>query len=522
MYSNYSNSEHNRYRLGLWYGTYRLIIALCLFFVFFLTYQNLQHDYGHPLLYLSSVSIYIFLSLAQLVFYKFYSFHIVRQITLFFAIDVILFSALTFASDGPSLHISLLFVIAIFAASLLLEAKKALFITLVAVISVVYQQFLSGLFSLTSLNNLSISALLAILFIVVYIIGQLTIRRFQVLENWSFTQSLEINKLQNINRYILEQIETGYLVLDENCHIALSNPAARELLGISPLYAIDPFPLYKAQPDLFEILKFDQLKDGEKFEFDSQQSRSHIHVKVQKLIVPHQTLTLLVLQDSKRINQHAQQLKLASLGQLSASIAHEIRNPLATIVQANNLLEGSDDLQQKQLIKMVNKQAQRIDKIIHDTLSMVKNNETHTSTIHLNTFIPAFIQDNLLDIADKIQANIEASSFINFDESQIQQVLINLIRNAIRHNNKDRSHIELNIYSHESYIRLDVIDFGEGISHENIRSLFQPFFSTEITGTGLGLYLSHSFCEANQAKLSYVEKQCGACFRIECPRIVIN
>ncbi|MBP8064408.1 MAG: histidine kinase, partial [Acinetobacter sp.] len=62
----------------------------------------------------------------------------------------------------------------------------------------------------------------------------------------------------------------------------------------------------------------------------------------------------------------------------------------------------------------------------------------------------------------------------------------------------------------------------EGISHENIRSLFQPFFSTEITGTGLGLYLSHSFCEANQAKLSYVEKQCGACFRIECPRIVIN
>ena len=197
MYSNYSNSDHNRYRLGLWYGTYRLIIAFCLFFVFFLTYQNLQHDYGHPLLYLSSVSIYIFLSLAQLVFYKFYSSHIVRQITLFFAVDVILFSSLTFASDGPSLHISLLFVIAIFAASLLLEAKKALFITLVAVISVVYQQFLSGLFSFTSLNNLSISALLAILFIVVYIIGQLTIRRFQVLENWSFTQTLEINKLQN-------------------------------------------------------------------------------------------------------------------------------------------------------------------------------------------------------------------------------------------------------------------------------------------------------------------------------------
>lgn len=522
MYSNYSNSELNRYRLGLWYGIYRLTIALCLFFVFFLTYQNLQHDYGHPLLYLASVCIYIVFSFFQLLIYKFSSSHVARQITLFFALDVLLFSALTFASDGPSLHISLLFVIAIFVASLLLEAKKALFITLVAVISVVYQQFLSGLFSFKSINNFSISALLAILFIVVYIIGQLTIRRFQVLENWSFTQSLEINKLQNINRYILEQIETGYLVLDENCHIVLSNPAARELLGISPLYAIEPFPLYKAQADLFELLKFDQLKDGEKFEFESQQSNFHIHIKVQKLIVPHHTLTLLVLQDAKRINQHAQQLKLASLGQLSASIAHEIRNPLATIVQANNLLQGSDEAQQLQLSQMINKQAQRIDKIIHDTLSMVKNNETRSSIINLNLFIPAFIQDNLPDIADKIQINIESSSIINFDESQIQQVLINLIRNAVRHNPTDKKHIKLNIYSYLHFIRIDVIDFGEGVSHKNIRSLFQPFFSTEITGTGLGLYLSHSFCEANQAKLSYVEQQCGACFRIECPRIEIN
>lgn len=520
MYSNYRNSEFNRYRLGLWYGIYRLIIAFCLFFVFFLTYQNLQHDYGHPLLYLSSVSVYIFFSILQLILYKFFLSTLAKQITLFFAVDVIFFSSLTFSSDGPSLHISLLFVIAIFAASLLLESKKALFITLIAVIAVVYQQFLGGFFSFSTLNNFGNSAFLALLFIMVYLIGQVTVRRFQILENWSFTQSLEINKLQNINRYILEQIETGYLVLDENCHIALSNPAARELLGISPLYAIEPFPLYKSQPDLFEILKFDQLKDGEKFEFQSQLSYFNIHIKVQKLIVPHQTLTLLVLQDSKRINQHAQQLKLASLGQLSASIAHEIRNPLAAIVQANNLLQGSNSSQQVQLSNMIDKQAQRIDQIIHDTLSMVKNNETQASTIHLNDFIPNFIKENLLDISHKIHITIEESSSITFDESQIQQILINLLRNAIRHNALDQNQIELKIYSHLQNIRIDVIDFGDGVESKNIRSLFQPFFSTEITGTGLGLYLSHSFCEANQAKLSYVEQQIGACFRIECPRII--
>lgn len=113
MHSNSRNSDLNKYRLGLWYGTYRLIIALCLFFVFFLTYSNLQHGYGHPLLYLSAVSIYIVSSLIQLIFYKFFVSNITKQVTLFFAVDILFFSALTLATDGPSLHISLLFVIAI-------------------------------------------------------------------------------------------------------------------------------------------------------------------------------------------------------------------------------------------------------------------------------------------------------------------------------------------------------------------------------------------------------------------------
>ena len=516
---NFSNSELNHYHLGMWYGAYRVIIACCLFFVFILTFQNLHQNFGHPLLYFTALCSYIVLSCIQLISYKYIFAYKNRQIAYFFAIDVLVFSALTFALNGPSLQISLLFVIAIFAASLLLEAKKALFITLIAMISVIYQQFIGGIFSITALNNISSSVLLSVLFVIVFVIGQITIRRFQILENSNFTQSLEINKLQNINRYILDQIETGYVVIDENYHIVLSNPAARELLGINPLYAIEPSPLYKAQSDLFATLKLDELNDGEKFQFESQLSLYHVHIKVQKLIVPHHTLTLLVVQDAKRINQRVQQLKLASLGQLSASIAHEIRNPLAAISQANSLLDGSDLNQQKELQMMIDKQAKRIDKIIRDTLSMVKNKETNPSSIQLSKFLPHFIAENLTDIQDKIQLKISEPSTIHFDDTQLQQVLINLIRNAIRHNNPAKSQIELHIYPHHHTIRIDVLDFGSGVSKQDIASLFQPFFSTEITGTGLGLYLSHSFCEANQAKLTYVEQPTGACFRIECPRI---
>lgn len=513
------HSELNQYHLGMWYGTYRLLIAFCLLLITLLTFQQLGTQYQYPGLYLYTLVCYFIFNCLQLISYKSIPFKITQQLTLFFAVDIIALSSLTFASDGPNLYLSLLFVITIFAASLLLEKRKALAITLIAMIMVIYQHFVGSLLEFSSLNNISQSALLAFLFGVVYGSGRIAVRRFQLLENLNFSQSLELNRLQNINRYILEQTEMGYLVLDENCHVVLSNPAACHLLGIHPKYAHATYPLYKVQPDLFDLFKFDQLQDGEKFQFESQQSHFHVHIQVQKLKVPHQTLTLLALQDGRKIIQQVQQLKLAALGQLSASIAHEIRNPLAAIVQANNLFTGSDAAQQQLLSDMISKQATRIDKIIHDTLSMVKNKQTTPVAIQLNQFLPQFIQEDLPDTASQIQLKLTEQLSILFDESQFRQVLINLIRNAIRHNTSHQP-IEITVYPQATYIYIDVRDFGAGVASQDLLYLFQPFFSTEINGTGLGLYLSHSFCEANQAKLSYVEQKQGACFRMKCLRAI--
>nr|WP_315277065.1 ATP-binding protein [uncultured Acinetobacter sp.] len=513
------HSELNQYHLGMWYGTYRLLIAFCLLLITLLTFQQLGTQYQYPGLYLYTLVCYFIFNCLQLISYKSIPFKITQQLTLFFAVDIIALSSLTFASDGPNLYLSLLFVITIFAASLLLEKRKALAITLIAMIMVIYQHFVGSLLEFSSLNNISQSALLAFLFGVVYGSGRIAVRRFQLLENLNFSQSLELNRLQNINRYILEQTEMGYLVLDENCHVVLSNPAACHLLGIHPKYAHATYPLYKVQPDLFDLFKFDQLQDGEKFQFESQLSHFHVHIQVQKLKVPHQTLTLLALQDGRKIIQQVQQLKLAALGQLSASIAHEIRNPLAAIVQANNLFTGSDAAQQQLLSDMISKQATRIDKIIHDTLSMVKNKQTTPVAIQLNQFLPQFIQEDLPDTASQIQLKLTEQLSILFDESQFRQVLINLIRNAIRHNTSHQP-IEITVYPQATYIYIDVRDFGAGVASQDLLYLFQPFFSTEINGTGLGLYLSHSFCEANQAKLSYVEQKQGACFRMKCLRAI--
>jgi two-component system sensor histidine kinase PilS (NtrC family) len=516
-----SYSELNQYLLGTWYAAYRLIISTGLLLIFVLTYPEHTSDLEYPKLYHYVLSSFIAIALIQLFVLKYFKKFVQQQLTGIFIVDVCALSLLTLATNGTNLQLSMLFVITIFSASILLNAQKALVITLIAVISVIYQHFITSLFTVSSLGNIGNSAILAFMFFVVYGIGQIAVRRFQILENVNFSQSMELYRLQNINRYILEQIETGYLVLDENCHVVLSNPAACHLLGIQQMYAHDTFPLYHSQPDLFELIRFEDLENGERFQFESQQSRFNIHVQVQKLIVPHQTLMLLVLQDARKLNQQVQQLKLAALGQLSASIAHEIRNPLAAIVQANDLLPGCEQDQQQVLHGMISKQATRINRIIEDTLNMVKNKETHPVSIQLNEFIPQCIHEDLADIADQIKLNIDMRLDIQFDEAQLRQVLVNLLRNAVRHNDPAVGYVELKVHPYEHKVWIDVRDFGQGVAPADQSLLFKPFFSTSINGTGLGLYLSHSFCEANQAQLNYIQQEQGACFRISCQRITV-
>lgn len=515
-----NGKQLNRYHLGRWYASYRFLIAFSLLLIASLGHYSDAMSVSYANSHLFILFLYFLLSAGQWLMLRHAHIAASYQLLALFIVDIAILTSLSFASEGANLQVSMMFVMTIFTASLLLERHKALTVTLVAVICVVYQHFIGSLFDLsTSINNISNSALLAILFFCVYALGQFAIRRFEVLENVNLSQAQELRRLQDISSYILDQIEHGYLVVDENYHVVLTTPAACDFLGISPIHAFEKHPLYSVQPELFDVLHLECLVEGEKFQFEAKQSLYQLQIRVQKLRIPNQTLTLLVLEDARTINQRVQQLKLAALGQLSASIAHEIRNPLAAIVQANELSRESDATQQAMLSTLIHKQAQRINRIIEDTLSMVRNRDTKAVVIALEEFIPICLNENFANSVTKISYNIEKSVTIYFNEDQFRQVLINLVRNALHHNQSSHNNIELEVYTQHNHVRIEVRDFGVGVASSDIASLFQPFFSTEINGTGLGLYLSHSFCEANQAKLYYVEQQQGACFRIECLRV---
>ena len=230
---------------------------------------------------------------------------------------------------------------------------------------------------------------------------------------------------------------------------------------------------------------------------------------------------LLLFEDLKREQSHAQQLKLASLGQLTASIAHEIRNPLATISQASQLLieEAQEEnsglsAENLDLYDMIFKQTKRMNQIIEDVLKLSRQAKPNKSLILPSLWLPEFIKENFTNHDVFLHYNTQAGFY--FDVSQIEQVLVNLINNGLRFSSKAHPHayVTLEVYEVGQNLHIDVIDTGTGVQPEHQQDLFNPFFTTDREGTGLGLYLSQAFCQANHANLQYIPNHEHTCFRV--------
>ena len=338
-------------------------------------------------------------------------------------------------------------------------------------------------------------------------------------------------------------MRTGILVLNKNLDIELCNQAALKLLGIThettEKLRLDQFPeLYKKH----QSWQRNSNDHSPYLKIDSD-TTTEAKVNFAHLEPGNTSNVLIFMEDVRSLNQQAQQLKLASLGRLTASIAHEIRNPLGAISHASQLLEESDVLQPSdhRLLDIINNHSKRVNQIIENILQLSRRRGAKPAQINLQQWIPAFVADykssksngHELSIA-VVEKNIGDSHAdfdyddvstitqldAKFDTSQLQQVLTNLFDNGIRYRTPQtgrpdlRVEIGLDTTQQQPYIR--VIDYGAGISDENIKHLFEPFFTTENTGSGLGLYICKELCEANQAIISYKRNDKGeSCFHLQ-------
>ena len=525
------NTHDKTKKIGNVYNGYRVIIAIFFSFSFMLALKNAQHDYW-VLINLFPTFFYFFFSIALFILYYFYPKNPLLMVGL--TVDALVLTTLLYFSGGNDLQVILLFLVQVAAAFMLVRSNQAILLTIFAITLVIYQQFYQTLKSDVNYALVNNVASMAISFIGVAYLSYTLSKRLKQIERLSERQVNEVNALNAINNKIVQIIDQGVVVLSHDLEIFIANDTAIDQLhlpktldnfnlpDISPLLAARLAPIIE-QPEATLIVRLDVPTASTPLAVGiepNNQSFNDLRLRITQL---RQQYAIIFIEDLRHEFSRAQQLKLASLGQLSASIAHEIRNPLATISQASQLLmeevnEADSGLSGDNILlyEMIYHQTIRVNKIIEDVLKLSRQQRPNFVYIEPKTWLNDFIQENFS--GHDIFLHCHTDKGFMFDNHQLAQILVNLINNGLRFSSKTQPHafVTLQVYKSGKFIHIDVIDTGHGVAKENIQYLFNPFFTTDNQGTGLGLYLSQAFCQANYANLEYVPSEGQTCFRIIC------
>jgi len=229
---------------------------------------------------------------------------------------------------------------------------------------------------------------------------------------------------------------------------------------------------------------------------------------------------VIFIEDVGRMREHAQQMKLVALGRLTASIAHEIRNPLSSIGHAAELL--GEDVKEKpelRLISIIRDNVFRLDRLVQEVLYLNRRDRAEPEAIepraYLANFVHEFCASEKIPV-EGVQLEMNSAQRMHFDRQHLDQVLWNLARNAWRHSRKGAGAVRLALSAGPApgTLVLDVFDDGKGVLPEVQAHLFEPFFTTDAQGTGLGLYIARELCDGSGANLEYIDDSTGGQFRV--------
>lgn len=438
--------------------------------------------------------------------------------------DIIAITILAHFSGGFGNDIAILLGVSVAGGSVLSKGRNALLFAALASCAVLAE----SVYSNTSISGDSISythaGILGVTFFATAILTSLLAQRIRNSEALAEKRGSDLLTMEQLTRYIMQRLQTGVLVVDRDNQPRLMNDATKQLLDLEDDKPFNYLDQYK-----------DLIKELKRWQYDNQcepkpilvrEGAAEIMPRFAKLGRQNENSgTLIFLEDNIALTQQAQQLKLASLGRLTASIAHEIRNPLGAISHAGQLLAESTEVHRndKRLTEIISQQSKRLDKIVDNVMQLGQRNTIHSETINLNEWLEQikyeFCQNMSID-EDYVQIiNNTKPPMIFFDPSHLHQIVWNLLSNSLRHgrDNSDTTQIELRtLYENNEYMPiLEVADHGSGVDKTLIDKIFEPFFTTSNSGTGLGLYICRELCANNHARLSYVaEDKQGACFRI--------
>jgi two-component system sensor histidine kinase PilS (NtrC family) len=430
------------------------------------------------------------------------------QVSLF--TDILFLSILLFIFGGLESGMAILLIFASASAAILLPLRIALFLASLVVLAFIGEA-LAGMLLRDEARSELIQAGLygTTTFIICIIVNLLSylLRDYRLIAE---QQAVELTRLEQINELVIRRMRSGVLAVDAESQIQLMNESAWFLLG-SP--SAKRKALAEVAPELEESLE--QWRENPSLDITPltlQASQAEVLPKFVSLPGTSSIRVLIFLEDNDVISQRALEISANSMAKLSGSIAHEIRNPLAAISHAAQLLEESDQIAEadSRLVDIIHNQSHRMNGIVENILQLSRREKSRPEIFELTGWLNDLaleIESALPEIQLELQiGSADRETLVLFDRSQLHQALWQLLENAIRHAGREdatpRVILQMEHKPATGYCVITIEDNGPGIPQEQITRIFEPFFTTHKQGSGLGLYIARQLCEVNQAELT--------------------
>lgn len=437
------------------------------------------------------------------------------------ALDLGAIAVLVVTGGGAASGWAILFLLPLAGASLLLPSLLVFFICALAVLTILIDAGVRAI-ALDSSDSLLFQAGVygAALFAVTALLRALSARLAQQ-ERLARTRGRDLQNQLAINRLVIAQMDQGVIVVDRTTHVRANNRAARRMLGLEAQAQLTSTKLTERPEGRELAAAFLSWVDGGRSEGTWSTTdvgsgaqpvpptESRLRARFARPTTTTSDEFVIFMEDVRDVEDRAQQLKLAAMGRLTASIAHEIRNPLAAISHAGQLLgEDANDPVLKRLAAIVRENTQRLNRLVEDVLRVARREPPLGDQLDIADFVRQFLNEFVRDrglASGVVQLDAPAGLHVKFEQSHLRQVLYNLVDNALRFASGQPGSVRILIEPAPEGDRpqLWVFDDGPGVPFDARPALFEPFFTTRTQGTGLGLYLAREFCVTNRAELGY-------------------
>ena len=510
----------------------RIVIALVL--LLYLVFDGKGARANGQQLYADTCVAYLMVALAFGLATLWRRRRFLAQLCVQIACDIVLISLLYISAGGARGGFAILYLFPLAGAAILAPLVLALFsaslVTLILIGESAWQVVVGrGEAPLTQSGAYGAS-----FFAMVLLVSRLAAKLIGQ-EELAARRGADLKVEQAINRIVMADVGDGILVVGADGHVLTSNPAARRMLALSgeggdfrladkaslaPIAHafsawLGPAPggavathqggFVTIKPGADDAIG---VRSGPLMRSARPDLAAHLKLRFARVdTVNHEAgRCVIFLQDVTAIENQAQQLKLASMGRLTASIAHEVRNPLSAIGHATALL--SEDLaepSQARLLKIVSDNVARVNRMVEDILQLSRKVQPHAEPLALGGFLTELrneFQETHALPGDMISVGGDAA--VRFDALHLREVIVNLLTNAIRYASAGAGSIRLFVVgAAPGRMELHVQDDGPSITPEVRAHLFEPFYTTSSKGTGLGLYLARELCLNNDAMLDY-------------------